>query len=494
MCFRNHLFCGLFIGWFAFAVQGQTVTQAGGNTSWGRVNNVSIDSAGNLYAADYNNAVVWKVTPQGVTTVYAGTSGKAGYTGDGTPATNATLSGPLGTAIAADGTLYIADYNNARIRKVSTSGIITTIAGTGVGGWTGDGGPASAARINGPFSMTMDSKGTLYFVDYVNYRIRKITPDGVINTVAGTGTFTASGDGGLATSTDIFPGFLAVGSDGTVYFSDDGYPNLGSHRLRKVSPTTGMVSTVAGNKTAGFTGDGGQATLAELTSVDGVALDSSGNVYIAEATGARVRKVAPNGIITTYAGTGTAGSGGDGGPATAATFNGPTGLTEDAQDNLFVVDTNNKKIRKISPVPIPALTSAGITPSFLGRANFASNMFVEIYGSNLAATTRDWAASDFSGPAAPTKLDGVSVTVDGKPAFVQHVSPGQVNIATPDDTAVGPVNVQVTNSFGVVSNVVTATRARLSPSLHTVTLFNVGGKQYVAAHTRISRPSSERRA
>jgi len=481
---RNHIANGLLLGLtFALALQSQTITTVGGNTSWGRVNNVSIDSAGNLYAADYNVHVVYKVTPQGATTIVAGTSAKPGYSGDGGPATSATLSGPLGTAVAPDGTLYIADYNNDRIRKVSPAGIITTFAGTGVGGFLGDGGQATAARINGPFSMTMDNKGALYFVDYSNYRIRKITPDGVINTVVGTGRFTVSGDGGLATSTDVVPGFLAVASDGTLYFSDDGYTAQGSHRLRKVTPATGLLTTVAGNKTSGYTGDGLQATAAALRSVDGVALDSAGNVYIVESDGARIRKVAPNGIITTFAGTGTAGTAGDGGPASAAQFNLPTGLTSDPQDNLFVVDTNNRKIRKIAPVPIPTLTSAGITPSFLGRSNFGSNMFVEIYGTNLAATDRDWASSDFNGPNAPTSLDGVSVTVDGKPAFVQHVSPGQVNIATPDDTAVGPVNVQVTNSFGVVSNVVTANRARVSPSLHTVALFNVGGKQYVAAHT-----------
>ncbi len=332
--------------------------------------------------------------------------------------------------------------------------------------------------------MTLDSKGTLYFVDYANYRIRKITTDGVINTIAGTGTFTVSGDGGLATATNIVPGFLAVGPDGTVYFSDDGYPDVGSHRLRKISPATGIVTTVAGNKTSGYTGDGGQAAAAELRSVDGVALDSSGNIYIAEFDGARIRKVAPNGIITTYAGTGTAGSGGDGGPAVMAQLYGPSGLTEDAQDNLFVVDTNNKKIRKIAPVPIPTIpTSNAVSPSFLGRANFGSNMFVEIYGTNLAATSRGWAASDFNGANAPTSLDGVSVTVDGKPAFINYVSPGQVNINTPDDTAIGPVNIQVTNPYGVVSNVGTATRVSISPTLHTVALFNVNGKQYVAAHT-----------
>jgi uncharacterized protein (TIGR03437 family) len=461
----------------------QTITTVGGNTSWGRVNNVAIDSAGNLYAADFNVAVVYKITPQGGTTVFAGTSNKAGYSGDGGPATSATLSEPLGTAIGPDGSLYIADYGNARIRKVSLSGVITTYAGTSTAGFLGDGGPATSARLNGPFTITFDSKGALYIVDYLNRRIRKVGTDGVITTVAGSGNFTVSGDGGLATATDMVPGFVAVGPDGSIYFSDDGYTAQGSHRLRKVAPN-GLVSTVAGDKTSGFTGDGGAATSAELRSVDGVAIDSVGNIFIAESDGARIRKVAPNGIITTYAGTGVGGSAGDGGPALAAQFNLPTGLLEDSQDNLYVVDTNNRKIRKITPVPTPTIpATSAVTPSFLGRSNFGSNMFVEIYGTNLAATSRQWASSDFNGASAPTKLDGVSVTVNGKPAFINYVSPGQVNINTPDDTALGPVDIQVTNSYGVVSNVGTATRVRVSPTLHTVPLFNVGGKQYVAAHT-----------
>jgi uncharacterized protein (TIGR03437 family) len=464
-------------------IDAQTIEPVAGSSTWGRVNNVAVDGAGNLYCADYNNSVVYKITPTGVSTVYAGVVGKFAYAGDGGPATSANLNGPLSTAVAPDGTLYIGDFNNARIRKVATNGTITTYAGSGVGGFLGDGAAATSARINGPFSMFLDSKGVLYFVDYNNLRIRKIGTDGVINTVAGSGKFTVSGDGGLATATDIIPGFLAVAPDGTIYFSDDGYPDQGSHRLRKVA-TNGILTTVAGNKTSGYTGDGGQATAAELRSADGVALDSSGNIYIVETDGARIRKVAPNGIITTYAGTGTAGSGGDGGPAAAATFNAPTGLTADANDNLYVVDTNNKEIRKIAPVPIPTIPATNsVTPSFLGRANFGSNMFVEIYGTNLANTSRGWAAADFNGATAPTKLDGVSVTVNGKPAFINYVSPGQVNINTPDDTALGPVNIQVTNPYGVVSNVGTATRARVSPSLHTVSLFNVGNKQYVVAHT-----------
>jgi len=461
----------------------QTVTTVGGNTSWGRVNNVAIDSSGNLYAADFNNAVVYKITPQGVTTVVAGTLSKGGYSGDGQQATTATLNQPLGTAVGPDGTLYIADYGNNRIRKVSLSGIITTYAGTGTGGFTGDGGQATSARINGPFTIISDPKGNIYFVDYLNRRVRKIGTDGVITTVAGSGNFTVSGDGGLATATDMIPGFITLGPDGSLYISDDGYTAQGSHRLRKVLPN-GTITTVAGNKTSGFTGDGGQATAAALRSVDGVAIDSVGNIFIAEADGARIRKVAPNGIITTYAGTGVAGSSGDGGPALSAQFNLPTGLLEDSQDNLYVGDTNNRKIRKITPVPTPNIPDTNsVTPSFLGRSNFGSNMFVEIYGTNLAATSRQWASSDFDGPNAPTKLDGVSVTVNGKPAFINYVSPGQVNINTPEDTALGPVDIQVTNSYGVMSNVGKATRARVSPTLHTVPLFNVGGKQYVAAHT-----------
>jgi uncharacterized protein (TIGR03437 family) len=462
----------------ALPASSQTITTVAGNSTWGAIYSASLDAAGNLYTADSVKEVVYKVDRLGATTIVAGTSGKAGYSGDGSIATGALLSAPAGVAVSQDGSVYIADYSNQRIRKVGTDGIVTTIAGTGTAGFSGDGGPASKAQVYNPFTMAFDSKGVLFFVDFFNHRIRKIGTDGVINTVAGGGN---GGDGGPATSANLIPGFFALAGDGSIYFNDDaalGYSL--SPTVRKVSPS-GVLSTVAGNGIRGYTGDGGAATSAALTVPQGVALDSGGNLYIAG--GNRIRKVAPNGIITTYAGTGAAGATGDGGLALSATFNSPSGMTVDSQDNLYVVDYANREIRKIAPVAPPTISFTNATvPVFLGQTSFNSNMYVTLYGSNLATTSRAWTPDDFVNGKAPTTLDGVSVTVNNIPAFVEYVSPSQININTPEDSSTGPVVIQVKNGIGT-SNAGTATRARLSPTLQSVTQFSAAGKSYVVAQT-----------
>jgi uncharacterized protein (TIGR03437 family) len=465
----------------AAGVWGQTVTSVAGNSSWGAVYNVTVDAAGNLYVPDATAHQVYKIDPQGVTVVFAGT-GRAGFSGDGGQANVAQLSGPSGTALGPDGSLYISDYNNDRIRKVAPNGVITTIAG-GIGGFAGDGGQATAARLNSPASMAFDGAGNLYFVDFSNFRIRKITPAGVISTVGGTGRFSLSGDGGLGTATDIYGYWLAVARDGTIYVGDDGDGRLnGNKRVRRIA-INGIVTTVAGTGVSGYSGDGGPASAAQLKSVSGVALDANGNLYIADAEDVKIRKVAPNGIITTYAGTGLAGVTGDGGPALGARFNFPSGMTTDANGNLYIADTRNDKIRKVSPPPVPQVrTESPVLTSFGGKAGFSSNTYVEVYGQNFSTISRLWAGTDFSGVNAPTSLDGISVTVNGKPAFIYYVSPNQININTPEDTATGPVALVVKTPLGT-SNTVIVPRSRLSPTLQTVPQFLIGGKQYVVALT-----------
>lgn len=459
----------------------QIVNSVAGNSSWGLTYNVSLDLAGNLYVADSTKHQVYKIDPLGSTTVIAGT-GRAGFSGDGALATAAQLNGPLGVAVAPDGTIYITDNANDRIRKIAPNGIITTIAGS-VGGFTGDGGQASAARLNGPISIVLDPAGNIFFSDVLNLRIRKITPAGIITTVAGTGRFSLSGDGGLATASDAYPCWLAIGPDGLLYFTDDGDARSnGNKRVRRVN-ANGTVSTVAGTGVAGYTGDGGPATQAQLRSASGIAVDPGGNIFIAESFGQRIRKVDPSGKITTYAGTGTAGASGDGGPAINAQFNFPYGMTTDSIGNLYVIDRNNYKVRKISIPPGPAIrTDNPVLTSFGGAAGFSSNTYVELYGQNFATTQRLWGGADFNGASAPTSLDGVSVTVNGRPAFIYYISPNQININTPEDAATGPVTIQVKTPLGV-SNSVVVNRARLSPTLQTVPQFLIGGKQYVVALT-----------
>jgi len=459
----------------------QTITSVAGNSSWGLVYNIALDSAGNLYGADQTTHQVYKIDALGATTVIAGT-GRAGFSGDGALATAAQLNAPLGVVVAPDGTIYIADNGNDRIRKIAPNGIITTIAGS-TGGFTGDGGPATAARMNGPISIVLDSLGNIFFSDALNFRVRKIATTGIITTVAGTGRVSLSGDGGLATAADSYPCWLAIGPDNTLYFTDDYDARLsGNKRIRRVL-ANGTIVTVAGTGISGFNGDGGPATAAQIRSASGVAVDAAGNIFIADAEDARIRKVDPSGKITTYAGTGTAGVTGDGGPALAARLNFPSGMVVDSIGNLFVADVRNDKIRKISVPPAPAIRTANpVLTSFGGNAGFSSNTYVEIYGQNFSTTQRLWGGNDFNGSNAPTSLDGVSVTVNGKPAFIYYISPTQININTPEDTATGPVAIQVRGPLGA-SNTVTVPRARLSPTLQTVPQFLVGGKQYVVALT-----------
>ncbi|MBX9599961.1 MAG: IPT/TIG domain-containing protein [Bryobacteraceae bacterium] len=462
----------------------QTINTVGGNSSWGDIQNIAVDGAGNLYAADVTRASVYKVDRLGVTTVVAG-NGTPGYSGDGALATAAQLRLPAGVAIGPDGSIYVADYGNARIRRVAPNGIITTFAGAGVAGFTGDGGPATAARLNLPQSVIVDAAGNVYIADVGNYRVRRVNPAGVITTVAGSGRLCtqASGDGGPATSADSCPVWLALGPDGSLYFTDDGDLRFFGHaRVRRVSPS-GVITTVAGGSAVGFSGDGGPATSAVFRGVAGVGVDSGGNVFISDYLNARIRKVDPSGIVTTYAGTGTNGAGGDGGPAVRAQVNGPCGIVIDPEGNLYFADRVNVKIRKISPPPVPAIRTANpVVTSFLGNAGFSSNTYLEIYGSNFASTQRLWAGADFNGVNAPTSLDGISVLINGRPAYIYYISANQINVNTPEDTAAGAVSIQVRTPLGN-SNTVTATRSRLSPTLQSVPQFLINGKQYVVALT-----------
>jgi uncharacterized protein (TIGR03437 family) len=483
---QNYLVAGILLALaLAAPVRSQNITSVAGNSSWGDIQNVTIDAAGTIYAADVSKAVVHKVDRFGSTTIVAG-NGTAGYSGDGAQATDAQLRQPAGVAVAPDGTMYIADYGNHRIRKVDPKGIITTFAGTGVAGFTGDGGPAAAARVYAPLSIIIDAGGNLYFTDIGNYRVRKITtPGGIISTVAGSGRCPVlSGDGGPANAADSCPGFLALGPDGSLYFTDDGDLRFfGFSRIRKVNALNGTISTVAGTGVSGYSGDGGPALAAKFVGLSGVAVDSGGNIFISDGAGDRIRKVDTSGMVNTYVGTGVGGATGDGGTAIKAQINQPCGMTFDADGNLYFADRLNLKIRKISPPPVPTVRTANpVLSSFLGNAGFSSNTYVEIYGANFSSSSRLWAGADFTGSNAPTSLDGVSVTVNNKPAFVYYISPTQININTPEDTATGPVVIQVKTPLGL-SNVVTVNRSRLSPTLQSVPQFLLGGKQYVVALT-----------
>jgi len=286
----------------------------------------------------------------------AGT-GAAAYGGDGGPATAAAMRSPPSVALDSAGDLYIVDNGNNRIREVlAGTGVITTVAGSGLGGYGGDGGPATAAMIKNPRAVALDSAGNLYIADAGNNRIREVVVStGVITTVAGSGLGGYSGDGGAATGAMIKnPQGLALDGANNLYIADNG-----NNRVRKVAGGTKVISTVAGNGLAGYGGDGGAATAAGLNGPQGLAVDASGNLYIADGGNNRVREVGGSGTIVTVAGNGLAGYGGDGGRAVAATLNGPSGLALDAAGNLFIGESGNNRVRELAAISGTIGTVAG---------------------------------------------------------------------------------------------------------------------------------------
>jgi sugar lactone lactonase YvrE len=296
----------------------------------------------------------WGSTAYGQIRTIAG-NGTSGYSGDGAAATLASLSGPIGIAVDANGNVYIADYGNDRIRRVSgASGTITLFAGTGTSGSAGDSGPATSAQLSNPVGLALDGAGNLYLADLSNNRIRRIDGvTGTITTVAGTGVYGFGGDGGAATSAQLSqPRGVALDSAGNLYVAD-----TSNNRIRRIDAVTGLITTVAGAGAAGFVGDGGPATSAELYQPYGVALDRAGNLYIADSENSRIRRVdAVTAEITTVAG---GGAGGDGALANAASLNTPQNIVLDPRGNLYIADYFNRNIRRVDSLTGIITTVAG---------------------------------------------------------------------------------------------------------------------------------------
>ena len=299
------------------------------------------DAAGNVYIAEYGSHVVRKVDLAGTITLYAGT-GTNGYSGDGGQATDAKLSGPEGLAIDTAGNLYINDDGNMRIRKVSTSGIITTVAGNGTYGSSGDGSPATAAEIAAPDGICLDIYGNLYITDAPSQNIRKVDASGIIHTIAGNGSTGNSGDGGPATAAQLnHPTDVFADNSGNLFFTDEF-----NNTVRKIN-ATGTISTIAGTGTQGFSGDGGPAIAATFYWTAGIWVDCQGNIYVGDYNNNRIRMINPDGMIATIAGNGTGAYGGDGGPATAAELYKPCKIAMDLKGNMYIGDRSNERVRKI---------------------------------------------------------------------------------------------------------------------------------------------------
>jgi uncharacterized protein (TIGR03437 family) len=438
---------------------------------------IAVDSAGNLYIADQFNNRIRKVSGGNINFIVG--DGTAGYLGDTAAANVAEVDEPTGVTLDSKGNLYIADYRNNVIREVNSAGVITTVAGDNGagGGYSGDNAAATSAQLNLPISVAVDSAGNMYIADTSNNRIRKVTVStGFITTLTGATLTGDQGDGGAAINALInTPIAICVDTFGNVYFSDQD-----NHKIRRIA-VNGIITTVAGNGSPGFSGDGGPATSAQLFYPKGIALDQQGNLYIADYSNQRIRRVSANGIIETIAGIGKPGDFGDGGPANQAELNFPTGVAVDNSGNVFVADNQNYLVRKLTPTK-PAINTGGVvTASAFGEAgSVAPGSWIEIYGSALAIDSRPWATRDFVGNTGPTSLDGTSVTIGGLSAFVDYISAGQVDVQVPLAVATGTQPLVVTTPSGVTSSYNVTVNA-LQPGMLAPPSFLIDGKQYAGA-------------
>jgi hypothetical protein len=328
-------------------------------------NSGAFDKYGNYYYAEILNQKVRKISTLGIISTVAGIGGSGGSTGDGGPATAARLSSPTSVILDTLGNLYIADLNNMKVRKVNiTTGIITTIAGNGTGAFSGDGGAATAASLWGPQDICLDKYGNLYIADQVNIRVRKVSTAGIISTFAGNGGFSATGtgDGGAATTATFnFISGLVADDTGNIYIAD-----FNAGKVRKVN-TSGIISTFAGNGTATYIGDNIPATSAQFSPLR-LGINDSGNIVIGDKYNRRVYRVDHSGILHTIAGNGATGYSGDGGPATAASIDFPGGIVFDACGNLYIPEVNDNRIRKVTfPGTAPVVTLSAPATAVVGR-------------------------------------------------------------------------------------------------------------------------------
>jgi uncharacterized protein (TIGR03437 family) len=407
-------------------------------------------------------------------------NGSAGFVDSSDP-TQAQFNNPNGIAIDSKGVLYVADTANNRIRTI-TNGNVTTIAGTGTAGSTGNGSAATSALLSSPGGVSVDSSGTIYIADTGNNQIRKIS-GGTISLVAGTGNASYSGDNGAATNADLNgPTGVAIDSAGNVYIADNvnslirkvdkngtitSYiggtgPTAGklnhptavcldsagalyvsdSNNRRIIKFVNNVFTIIAGTGTAGFSGDGGPATKATLNNPAGIAFDSTGNLYIADSNNGRIRKITPDGTIFTIAGRGGASYSGDNGPALSAGLAFPRGVAVGANGNVYIADTQNHVIRMLTPT-LPSITAGGVGNAASFATRLSPGALATVFGAGFGTTTVQ------PDEPLPTSVAGVSVSINGKGAPIYYLSPTQINFQVPWSTpTTGSVNVVVSVAGG----------------------------------------------
>ncbi len=439
---------------------------------------VAVAPDGTVYIADAFNARIRKVDPSGTITTIAGT-GERNYDGDGGPAVDAKISSAYGITLDQDGNIYFADVLISSVRKIDTSGIITRVAGVGLPGSGGDGGPATGAPLNMAIDVAISPDGLLYIADTFNNVIRMVDADGNMQTIAGDGTARFGGDGGPAEYARInHPEGIAFDSAGNLYIAD-----TFNNRIRKISAGDHIISTLAGQTDPGFTGDGGPAVDAMLSSPRGIAVDASGNIYFTDKLNDRLRMISESGNIYTIAGTGLFGESASDGLATDSNLRFPFGVDVAPDGRIFLVDGDNSEVKLLTPVPtIPAVSDGGVvTSSAFGAFDSAApGAWLELYGSSLAAHTRTWSELDFAGGNVPHSLGGTRVEIDGKEGVLSYVSGNQVNVQIPADVVPGEREIVVYSAEGAS----TPYKIRIDdtmPGLLAPAAFNVDGVPYVVA-------------
>jgi uncharacterized protein (TIGR03437 family) len=452
---------------------GSDATKAQFNSPTG----IAVDSSGNLYIADASNLRIRKIAGSTVSTI-AG-NGVLAYSGDNGPATAAQLSSPQGVAADAQGNVYIADTLNNAVRKVAKGGTITTIAGNGQAG-------SGTNQLNGPQGVAADAAGNVYIADTQNSRVLKVSTSGAISTIgSGDQFYTPTGvavdtagnvyvadlsrnailkiaaAGGLSTvSAGALngPRAVAVDAQGNLYIAD-----TGNNRIRKVTPS-GAITTVAGNGVAGYSGDAGLATSAQIGAVTSLAVDAAANLYFTDGT--RVRKVNSAGFISTLAGTAGTGYSGDGGSASAALFNGPSAVAVDASGNLYIADTGNSAIRMMQPLASSFGVSAVTSGASLQSGVIAPGEIVVIWGAGLGPNQLTQFQLNSAGQV-PTTVGGTRVFFNGIAAPILYTSANQVGAVVPFGLT-GPQADVVVTYQGQVSSSLTATVAAVAPSIFTL--------------------------